>query len=42
MFNPLELNNVIAPINTMIGDTLILTGTIREYLVSDTIKIVLE
>ena len=34
--------NVIAPINTMIGDTLILTGTIREHLVSDTIKIVLE
>lgn len=34
--------NVIAPTNTMIGDTLILTGTIREHLVSDTIKIVLE
>jgi hypothetical protein len=34
--------NVIAPINTMIGDTLILTGTIREHLVSDTINIVLD
>jgi hypothetical protein len=26
----------------MVGDTLILTGTIREYLITDTIKIVLE
>ena len=34
--------NVIGPIYTMIGDTLILTGTIREHLVSDTIKFVLE
>tara|TARA_A200000159_G_C7286451_1_gene323789 strand:- start:609 stop:1064 length:456 start_codon:yes stop_codon:yes gene_type:complete len=37
-----KVHNVIAPINTMVGDTLILTGTIREYLVNDTIKIVLE
>ena len=37
-----NVHNVIAPINTMIGDTLILTGTIREHLISDTIKIVLE
>ena len=34
--------NVIAPISTMVGDTLVLTGTIREYLIYDTIKIVLE
>jgi hypothetical protein len=34
--------NVIAPISTMVGDTLILTGTIREYLIYDTIYIVLE
>ena len=34
--------NVIGPIYTMVGDTLILTGTIREHLVSDTIKFVLE
>jgi hypothetical protein len=34
--------NVIAPINTMVGDTLIVTGIIREHLISDTIKIVLE
>ena len=37
-----KVHNVIAPINTMVGDTLILTGTIREYLVTDTIKIVLN
>ena len=37
-----NVHNVIAPINTMVGDTLILTGTIREHLVSDTINIVLE
>jgi hypothetical protein len=37
-----KVHNVIAPINTMIGDTLVLTGTIREYLISDTIKIVLQ
>jgi len=36
------VNNVIGPVRTMVGDTLILTGTIREYLVSDSIKIVLE
>lgn len=34
--------NVIAPVSTMVGDTLVLTGTIREYLIYDTIKIVLE
>ena len=34
--------NVIAPISTMVGDTLVLTGTIREYLIYDTIHIVLE
>jgi len=34
--------NVIGPIYTMVGDTLILTGTIREHLISDTIKFVLE
>jgi len=37
-----KVHNVIAPINTMVGDTLILTATIREYLINDTIKIVLE
>ena len=37
-----KVHNVVAPINTMVGDTLILTGTIREYLVTDTIKIVLN
>ena len=37
-----KVNNVIGPVKTMVGDTLILTGTIREHLVSDTIKIVLE
>ena len=37
-----KVNNVIAPVKTMVGDTLILTGTIREHLVSDTIKFVLE
>ena len=36
------VNNVIGPVRTMVGDTLILTGTIREHLVSDSIKIVLE
>ena len=34
--------NVIAPISTMVGDTLVLTGTIREYLIYDTIHIVLD
>ena len=34
--------NVVRLIQTMVGDTLILTGTIREHLVSDTIKFVLE
>tara|TARA_Y100001938_G_scaffold142032_1_gene212674 strand:+ start:1014 stop:1460 length:447 start_codon:yes stop_codon:yes gene_type:complete len=34
--------NVIGPVKTMVGDTLILTGTIREHLVTDTIKFVLE
>ena len=37
-----KVMNVIAPIRTMVGDTLILTGTIREHLVSDTIKFILE
>ena len=37
-----RVNNVIGPVKTMVGDTLVLTGTIREHLVSDTIKIVLE
>ena len=37
-----RVHNVIGPVRTMVGDTLILTGTIREYLVSDSIKIVLE
>ena len=37
-----EVMNVIAPVQTMVGDTLILTGTIREHLVSDTIKFILE
>jgi hypothetical protein len=36
------VNNVIGPVRTMLGDTLILTGTIREHLISDSIKIVLE
>ena len=37
-----KVMNVIGPVQTMVGDTLILTGTIREHLVSDTIKFVLE
>ena len=37
-----KVMNVIAPIKTMVGDTLILTGTIRDYLVTDTIKFILE
>ena len=37
-----RVHNVIAPINTMVGDTLILTATIRQHLVSDRIQIVLE
>lgn len=37
-----KVHNVIAPINTMVGDTLILTATIREHLITDTISIVLE
>ena len=37
-----KVNNVIGPVKTMVGDTLILTGTIREYLVKDIIKIVLD
>jgi ribosomal protein S28E/S33 len=36
------VNNVIGPVRTMVGDTLILTGTIREYLIYDTISIILE
>ena len=35
-----KVMNVIAPIKTMVGDTLILTGTIRDYLVTDTIKFI--
>ena len=37
-----KVMNVIGPVQTMVGDTLILTGTIREHLVSDTIKFILE
>ena len=37
-----KVMNVIVPIKTMVGDTLILTGTIRDYLVTDTIKFILE
>jgi hypothetical protein len=37
-----KVMNVIGPVQTMAGDTLILTGTIREHLVSDTIKFILE
>ena len=37
-----RVHNVIAPVRTMTGDTLILIGTIREYLITDTIKIVLH
>lgn len=37
-----KVNNVIGPVKTMVGDTLMLTGTIREHLITDTIKIVLE
>jgi len=37
-----NVHNVIAPINTMIGDTLILNATIQEHLVSDIINIVLD
>ena len=34
--------NVISPIRTMVGDTLILTATNREQLISDSIMIVLD
>jgi hypothetical protein len=37
-----KVYNVIGPVKTMAGDTLILTGTIREYLITDSIMIVLE
>ena len=37
-----KVMNVIGPVQTMVGDTLILVGTIREHLVSDTIKFILE
>lgn len=37
-----KVTNIIGPVKTMVGDTLILTGTIREHLITDTIKIVLE
>ena len=37
-----KVMNVIGPVQTMVGDTLILTGTIREHLISDTIKFILE
>lgn len=37
-----KVMNVIAPVKTMVGDTLILTGIIREHLTTDIIKIVLE
>ncbi len=37
-----KVMNVIAPVQTMVGDTLILTGTIREHLVSKTIRFVLD
>ena len=37
-----KVMNVIGPVQTMVGDTLILTGTIREHLVTHTIKFVLE
>jgi hypothetical protein len=36
------VNNVIGPVRTMLGDTLILTGTIREHLISDSIMIILN
>lgn len=34
--------NIIGPVRTMVGDTLILSGTIREHFITDTIKIVLH
>ena len=34
-----KVSNVIGPVQTMVGDTLILVGTIREHLTTDTIKI---
>jgi hypothetical protein len=37
-----KVYNVIGPVKTMAGDTLILTGTIREYLITDSIMIILE
>ena len=37
-----KVMNVIGPVQTMVGDTLVLTGTIREYLIYDTIHIVLD
>jgi len=36
------VTNVIGPVRTMLGDTLILTGTIREHLISDSIMIILN
>ena len=37
-----KVTNIIGPVKTMVGDTLILSGTIREDLITDTIKIVLH
>ena len=37
-----EINTMIAPVNTMIGDTLVLTAKLDNGLKTATIKIVLE
>ena len=37
-----EINTIIAPIYKMVGDTLILTATIKEKKITKSIKIVLE
>lgn len=37
-----QTNTIVAPIRTMVGDTLVLTATIKEHKITKTIKIVLE
>lgn len=37
-----EINTMIAPINKMVGDTLVLTASIKQIKLTQTIKIVLE
>lgn len=40
--NKNEINTMIAPINKMVGDTLVLTASIKQIKLTQTIKIVLE